>query len=170
MRHKKVFRKLSRTPAHRRALFRNLATGLVLHNRIETTLPKAKELKRVADRLVTLGKKNTLHARRQAMRYLFAENRHAEGNAEKLTAVHKLFAEIAPRYADRNGGYTRVVRTRKREGDKAQLAVIEFVEEKVEKTVKRRRRRVVKKAPTEATKSETTEGEDQVVGQEASVE
>ena len=147
MQHRNAFRKLNRTASHRRALLRNMATALVLHNRIETTLPKAKELKRVADKLVTLAKKNTLHARRQAMAYLFAVNREADGNVGKLTPVHKLFTEIAPRYAERNGGYTRVVRTRKRDGDKAQLAVIEFVESDVQaqKPEKRRKRRVVKK-------------------------
>lgn len=156
MNHKYAFRKLSRTASHRRALFRNMATSLVLNDRIETTLPKAKELKRIADKLVTLGKNNTLHSRRQAMQYLFAVNRTETGNAKKLTAVHRLFEEIAPRYSERNGGYTRVIRTRKRDGDKAQLAVIEFVEAGAKKAPKRRQRRVVKKnegaegAPQEA--------------------
>lgn len=146
MRHNKAFRKFSRTPAHRRAMFRNMATSLVMHDRIETTLPKAKELRRIADKLVTLGKEDTLHRRRQAMAYLFATNRQATGNAGKLTAVHRLFTEIAPRYNERHGGYTRVVRTRKRDGDNAQLAVIEFVEGEVTKTAaKRKKRRVVKK-------------------------
>ncbi len=152
MNHRKAFRKLNRTPAHRRALLRNLATSLVLHNRIETTLPKAKELKRVADKLVTLGKKNNLHARRQAMSYLNAVNRFKVGETEKWTSVHKLFTEIAPRYAERNGGYTRVVRTRKRDGDNAQLALIEFVEgdTQKQKPEKKRKRRVVKKKTGEA--------------------
>jgi len=152
MNHRSAFRQLNRTASHRRSLFRNLATSLVLHNRIETTLPKAKELKRVADKLVTLGKKNSLHARRQAMSYLYAINRTETGNAQKLTAVHKLFTEIAPRYADRKGGYTRVLRTRKRDGDKAQLAVIEFVEADTQarKPEKRRKRRVVKNKAGEA--------------------
>ena len=144
MRHKKAFRKLGRTPAHRRALMRNLATSLVLHDRIETTLPKAKALQRVADKLVTLGKSDTLHRRRQAMKYLFAINRTKKsGNEQKLTPVHRLFADIAPRYSERNGGYTRVVRTRRREGDNAQLAIIEFVEAELaskEKPVRRKRR------------------------------
>lgn len=157
MRHKKAFRKLGRTPAHRRALLRNLASALVMHDRIETTLPKAKELKRVADRLVTLGKKDSLHSRRQAMKYLFVINRRAkDGNVQKLTPIHKLFTEIAPRYAERDGGYTRVVRTRKRDGDKAQMAIIEFVEEQVKKTEKRRKRRVAKK-PAEQVAPETAQ-------------
>jgi len=137
-------------------MFRNLATSLVLHNKIETTLPKAKELKRLADKLVTLGKKNSLHARRQAMSYLFAMNRTADGETQKWTAVHKLFTEIAPRYAGRNGGYTRVIRTRKRDGDKTQLALIEFVESDVQsqKPEKKRKRRVVKKATGESAGAE----------------
>ncbi len=149
MRHKKPLKKLNRTPAHRRALLRNLATSLVLHDSIETTLPKAKALKRVADKLVTLGKTDTLHRRRTAMKYLFAVNREETGNAQKLTPVHRLFEEIAPRYADRNGGYTRVIRTRKRDGDKAQMAVIQFVEAEMKSAAPKRKRRVVKKS-TEA--------------------
>lgn len=152
MNHRKSLRKLNRSTAHRRSLLRNLATSLVLHNRIETTLPKAKELRRVADKLVTLGKKNTLHARRQAMAFLFEINREQTGNANKRSAVHKLFTEIAPRYEERHGGYTRVVRTRRRDGDNAQMAVIEFVEGAVRKEAepKRRRRRTVKKSEEKA--------------------
>jgi large subunit ribosomal protein L17 len=155
MRHKKAFRKLGRNPSHRRALLRNMATSLVLHDQIETTLPKAKELKRVADKLITLGKTDSLHRRRQAMTYLTAINREAEGNAQKWTAVHKLFTELAPRFSERNGGYTRVIRTRKRDGDKAQMAVIQFVEETLEtKAPKRRRRRVSKSEESAATPAE----------------
>ena len=147
MRHRVGGRKLQRTSSHRAALFRNMAAALIKHEQITTTLAKAKELRPYTEKLVTLAKKNTLHARRQAMAYLFAVNREADGNVGKLTPVHKLFTEIAPRYAERNGGYTRVVRTRKRDGDKAQLAVIEFVESDVQaqKPEKRRKRRVVKK-------------------------
>lgn len=150
MRHQKAFRKFSRTPAHRRAMFRNMATSLMLHEHIETTLPKAKELKRVADKLVTLGKKNTLHSRRQAMGFLQPINRRAQGNAQKLTAVHKLFEEIAPRFAERNGGYTRVLRTRKRDGDNAQLAIIQFVEEETVSKAPKRKKRNVKRATTKS--------------------
>ncbi len=158
MNHRKSFRKFGRSAAHRRALLRNLATSLILHNRIETTLPKAKDLRRVADGLVTLGKKNTLHARRQAMSYLFAINRHEDGNTEKRTAVHRLFEEIAPRYVERNGGYTRVIRTRRRDGDNAEMAIIEFVEEgKVAKKAPRRRRRVARTGTDLDSKSTATE-------------
>ena len=148
MRHSKAFRKLGRDVAHRRAMLRNLATSLVIHDQIETTLPRAKELKRIADKLVTLGKTDTLHRRRQAMKYLFAISRESKsGNVQKLTAVHRLFEDIAPRYTDRNGGYTRVVRTRKRDGDKAQMAVIQFVEaEMVSKDKPVRKKRKVRKS------------------------
>lgn len=151
MRHKNSFRKLNRSAAHRRALFRNLSCSLVLHDKIETTLPKAKELKRIADRLVTLGKKDTLANRRLAMAQLFPVNKHAAGNAQKLSAVHKLFTEIAPRYTERHGGYTRVVRTRIRPGDCAEMALIEFVEAgPVQAAGKKRKRRAVRKAEDSA--------------------
>ena len=150
MRHNKAFQKLSRTPAHRKALFRNLATALVLKDSIKTTLVKAKELKRVADKLVTYGKRNTLHSRRLAMAYLIPVNREIGENAQKLSAVHRLFNEIAPRYSGRDGGYTRVVRLPKRQGDKAPMAVIQFVEGAVEKKAKRQRRVVKKAAAQEA--------------------
>lgn len=166
MNHKKKFRKLNRTAAHRRALLRNLATSLILHNRIETTLPKAKELKRVADKLVTLGKKNTLHARRQALAYLMPINRAVPGDAQKDSAVHKLFTELAPRFADRQGGYTRVLRGRtkptgkrldaKRPGDNTQMAIIEFVEGEVVQKKAKKKRRVVKKAEEAASSPEAS--------------
>jgi len=150
MRHRSAFRKLGRTPAHRRALFRNLATNLVIHERIETTVSKAKELRRVVDKLITLGKKDSLHARRQALKYLQPVNRKAEGNALKTTAMHKLFTELAPRFKNREGGYTRVIRGRRapigkrldgrRSGDLAEMAIIEFVTEEVAKKAKKKRR------------------------------
>ncbi len=161
MNHGKRLRKLGRNPAHRRALMRNMATALVLNERIETTLPKAKELRRVADKLVTLGKKNSLHARRQAMSYLMPINREQPGNAQKTSAVHKLFEELAPRYENRSGGYTRVIRGRKdpegkrvdgrRDGDGAQMAIIEFVEEEVRQAKpKKRKRRTTKRVAAPA--------------------
>lgn len=128
MRHQKAFGKLNRSSSHRRALLRNLATSLVLHKRIITTLPKAKALKRVADKLVTLAKVDDLHNRRLAMSYLFCVNKHGIGNTQKLTPVHELFTKIAPGFVDRNGGYTRVLHINPRQGDKAPMALIEFVE------------------------------------------
>lgn len=117
MRHLKQGRKLGRTPAHRKALLRNLATVLLEHGRILTTEAKAKELRRVTDKLVTLGKRGDLHARRQALQVI-------RSNA----VVRKLFDEVAPRCAARNGGYTRVLRLGYRPGDAAAMAVIELVD------------------------------------------
>jgi large subunit ribosomal protein L17 len=121
MRHLKQGRKLGRTTAHRRALLRNLATALLEHERIITTEPKAKELRRVADKLVTLGKRGDLHARRQALQVV-------RSNA----VVRKLFDDIAPRFVERQGGYTRVLRLGYRPGDAAAMAVIELVDAQIE--------------------------------------
>ena len=123
MRHLKQGRKLGRTTAHRKALLRNLATALLEHERIITTEPKAKELRRVADRLVTLGKRGNLHARRRALQVV-------QSNA----VVQKLFNEIAPRFAERQGGYTRILRLGYRPGDAAAMAVIELVDTQSEET------------------------------------
>jgi large subunit ribosomal protein L17 len=117
MRHLKQGRKLGRTSAHRRALLRNLATALLEHERIITTEPKAKELRRVADKLVTLGKRGDLHARRQALQVVHSND-----------VVRKLFNDIAPRFAERKGGYTRVLHLGYRPGDAAAMAVIELVD------------------------------------------
>jgi len=117
MRHRNSGRKLNRTATHRSALFASMATALFKHEQIVTTLPKAKELRRVADRLITLAKRGDLHARRLA----FARIRDD-------AAVAKLFATIGPRYADRSGGYTRVMKAGFRYGDAAPMAVIELVD------------------------------------------
>jgi len=116
MRHQKAFRKFGRSPAHRRALLRNLATSFFRHEQIETTLPKAKDLRPIVERLITLARKDTLHARRQALAYLLDK-----------PVVHKLFAVIAPSFHGRPGGYTRVLRTRQRMSDAAEMALIELV-------------------------------------------
>ena len=123
MRHLKHGRKLGRTTAHRKALLRNLATALLEHERIITTEPKAKELRRVADKLVTLGKRGSLHARRQALQ-----------TVQSTTVVQKLFNEIAPRFAERQGGYTRILRLGYRPGDAAAMAVIELVDAQIGET------------------------------------
>jgi large subunit ribosomal protein L17 len=123
MRHLKQGRKLGRTTAHRKALLRNLATALLEHERIITTEPKAKELRRVADKLVTLGKRGNLHARRQALQVV-------RSNA----VVRKLFDEIAPRFAERQGGYTRILHLGYRPGDAAAMAVIELVDNPTEES------------------------------------
>lgn len=143
MNHRNSLRKLGRSPSHREALFRNMATALVLNGRIETTLAKAKELRRVGDAMITLGKKNTLHARRQALSYLRSINQNHDGNSEKTTAVHKLFTEWAPGFSGRHGGYTRVLKTGFRKGDNAPMAIVEYVTGEV-KVKEVRRRRVVR--------------------------
>ncbi|AMC93564.1 50S ribosomal protein L17 [Erysipelothrix larvae] len=117
-------RKLGRDSAHRKALLRNMATSLIVHGRIETTEKKAYELRSYADKLVTLAKRGDLHARRQAAAIVF--NVVADEKTGQ-TALQKLFDEVGPRYADRNGGYTRVIKAEKRRGDAADMAYIEFV-------------------------------------------
>lgn len=116
MRHRKKGRKLNRSNSHRKAMFKNLATSLFRHERIETTDAKAKELRGYAERLITLAKRGDLHARRQA----FTKIRDTE-------VLAKLFNEIGPRYASRPGGYTRVTKVRVRRGDAATMSVIELV-------------------------------------------
>lgn len=116
-------RKLGRTSDHRKALLRNMATSLIENGSMETTEMKGKELSSVMDRLVTLAKRGDLHARRQAAAFV----RNVEVDDEGTTALQKLFNEIGPAYADRNGGYTRVVKTRIRRGDAAPMAIVEFV-------------------------------------------
>lgn len=117
-------RKLGRDAAHRKALLRNQATSLIQHEKIETTEMKAKELRTIVDGLITLAKRGDLHARRQAASYV----RDVVVNKETgQTALQKLFDELGPKYADRNGGYTRVIKTGNRRGDNATTAIIELV-------------------------------------------
>src|SRR5690554_3546558 len=117
------YRRLGRNMSQRKALLRDLITDLILNNRIETTLYKAKELQRLADRMVTLGKKGDLAARRQAAKLIRFEQ-----NEEGQYAIQKLFSNIAPKFETRQGGYTRVLKTGVRRGDSAPMAIIEFVE------------------------------------------
>lgn len=117
MRHRKSGRKLNRTASHRKALFANMAAALIKHEQIATTLPKAKELRGVVDKLITLGKRGDLHARRVAISKL-----------RDKAMVAKLFETLGPRYKDRPGGYTRVMRAGFRYGDSAPMAVIELVD------------------------------------------
>ena len=117
------YRKLSRHSNERKALLRDLITDLIINDRIETTVSKAKELKRLADKMVTLGKKGDLAARRQA-----AELIRFEKDEEGQYAIQKLFTVIAPKFANRNGGYTRVLKTYDRRGDATTMAISEFVE------------------------------------------
>jgi large subunit ribosomal protein L17 len=117
MRHGKARRKLNRKPEHRRAMFANMAAALIKHEQITTTLPKAKDLQQVVEKLVTLGKRGDLHARRQAIAQI-----------RDVAMVKKLFDVIGPRYKDRKGGYIRVMKAGFRYGDAAAVAVIEFVD------------------------------------------
>ena len=142
MRHKVAGRKLNRTPSHRRSLFRNMVTSLFMHERIVTTLPKAKDLRPIAEKLITQGKKGTLHARRKILSYI---------RVKEIT--HKVMDEIAPRYADRDGGYTRILKLGYRDGDKAEMALIELVG--VEET--KAEEKAGKKAEKEAIETEQIE-------------
>ncbi len=117
MRHGKVHRKLNKKPEHRKAMFANMCAALIKHEQITTTLPKAKELRPVVEKLVTLGKRGDLHARRQAVAQI-----------RDVAMVKKLFDVLGPRYKERNGGYTRVLKAGFRYGDNAPVAVIEFVD------------------------------------------
>jgi large subunit ribosomal protein L17 len=117
MRHGNAHRKLNRKSEHRRAMFANMAAALIKHEQIVTTLPKAKDLRPVVEKLITLGKRGDLHARRQAIAQI-----------RDLPMVKKLFEVLGPRYRERNGGYTRVLKAGYRYGDSAPVAVIEFVD------------------------------------------
>jgi len=150
MRHRNAGRKLSRNTSHRNALMRNLVTSLIIDERIETTLAKAKAARPVAEQMITLGKRGDLHARRQAASYMLTP-----------PAVKKLFDDVAKRYTDRRGGYTRIIHTGWRRGDGADTAVIELVgtevlqklaEARAEKLEKRR------KASEEAAEKEKQAG------------
>ena len=134
MRHRKRGRKLGRTTSHRKALFRNQATALFEHEQIRTTLPKCKELRRVAEKLITLAKRGDLHARRQASKMLYGTHLHHKfqrgedpSSLDKHAVLRKLFDDIGPRYQDRNGGYTRIIRGELRKGDGTQMGYIQLV-------------------------------------------
>ena len=126
MRHNKAGRRLGRTTSHRIAMFRNMVTSFLEHERITTTDAKAKELRSIAEKMITLGKRGDLHAVRQAASYI-----------RDKKVVTKLFSTIAPRYKERDGGYTRIIKLGIRPGDNAPLSVIELVEEQVTKKEKK---------------------------------
>ena len=117
MRHQRSGRKLGRDSAHRKALYANLASALIEHGRIRTTEAKAKEVRPIVERMITLGKRGDLHAHRQAVAYLRSKS-----------VAHKLFSDVAPRFAERPGGYTRVVKIGPRAGDSAPMAYLELVD------------------------------------------
>ena len=140
MRHRWHGRKLGRTSKHRDAMTRNMVTSLIDEERVRTTLAKAKEVRRHAERIITTGKKGTLHARRQVASYL-----------KTPAAVAKLMETIAPRYAERPGGYTRILRLPPRQGDAAPMALLELIDrDTTREEEKRERRRKRKEAQGEA--------------------
>ncbi len=165
MRHRKDHSKLNRDRDHRKALMRNLLRALFTHEKIVTTVPKAKELRRHSDKLITLGKRGDLHARRLALAIL---------PDKKL--VKKIFDELAPRYKNRPGGYTRVLRYRNRRGDNAPLAVVELVQEELKIRVRKKKiqeEREKLEAEEEKKKEEIQEVKEEVKAEtqeEASVE
>ena len=137
MRHKSAGRRLGRTTSHRVAMFRNMVTSFLEHEKITTTDAKAKEIRSIAEKMITLGKKGDLHAMRQAASYI-----------RDKKVVTKLFTAIAPRYKERAGGYTRIIKLGLRPGDNAPLSVIELVEEQLEVQVPKKK--APKKAATKA--------------------
>ncbi len=138
MRHRNAGSKLGRQPAHRRATLRNLVTNVIEHERITTTVTRAKAAKPLVERMITLGKKDTLATRRRAAAFLMTP-----------TATRKLFADIAPRYSDRAGGYTRIIHAGFRIGDGAHLAILELLGSKLRKKEKKEDRAAEKEAPEE---------------------
>jgi large subunit ribosomal protein L17 len=149
MRHLKAGRKLNRTSAHRKALFRNMVTALIDNERIRTTLAKAKELRGKVERTITLGKKGTLHARRNALKLVADRD-----------SLSKIFGPLAERYANRPGGYTRVIKLGNRLGDDAPMAFIELVDREVDTSVKDKKKEAgenKKETKNEKTPSKKTE-------------
>jgi len=138
MRHGNSGRKLNRTSSHRKAMFANMAASLIEHEQIVTTLPKAKEIRPIVEKLVTLGKRGDLHARRQAISQI-----------RDNEVVRKLFDTIATRYATRNGGYIRIMKAGYRTGDNAPMAVVEFVDRDVDAKGAKDRARVAVEAAAE---------------------
>ncbi|MBZ0164754.1 MAG: 50S ribosomal protein L17 [Notoacmeibacter sp.] len=143
MRHGNAHRKLNRTASHRKAMFANMAASLIEHEQIVTTLPKAKELRSIVDKLITLGKRGDLHARRQAI-----------SRIKDVAQVKKLFDVLGPRYGERNGGYTRVMKAGFRYGDNAPMAVIELVDRDVDAKGSADRARVAAEAAVEGSETE----------------
>ena len=150
MRHKVAGYKLGRTTSHRRALLRNMVTSLIIEERIETTVPKAKALRPTIEKMITLGKRGDLAARRQAAAYVMTDE-----------AIRKLFDTIGPRFGDRNGGYTRIVRTAWRKGDGADKAFIELLGSEKLLDEKREKRAEVRAKKAEETRKAMEEAEAQ---------
>jgi len=146
MRHRNAGRKLSRNTSHRRALLRNLVTSLLDHGRLMTTLPKAKEVRPLAEKMITLGKQDSLHARRQVHSYLLKDE-----------TAKKVFDTIAPTFADRKGGYSRIIRLGNRKGDVADLAIIELLGSELEA---KKKERAAKEQEKQSKKSKKDKDED----------
>jgi large subunit ribosomal protein L17 len=143
MRHLRSGSKLGKQPAHRRAVLRNLVTNLIEKERIHTTILRAKAARPIAEKMITLGKRDSLHARRQASAFLMTPG-----------ATQKLFTDLAPRFAERPGGYTRIIRTGWRIGDGAELAILEFIGSELKKKDKKPRKRAEENAPEEKEEKE----------------
>ena len=129
MRHQRAGRKLGRDASHRKALYANLTSALIEHGRIKTTAAKAKEVRPVAEQMITLGRRGGVHSRRQALKFLRSQD-----------VVHKLFSDVGPRFADRDGGYSRIVKIGPRQGDAAEMVYLELVDFLPEAKPVRRRR------------------------------
>lgn len=145
MRHLKAGSKLGRNPSHRRATLRNLVTNVITHERITTTIARARAARPLVERMITLGKRDSLHTRRQAAAYLMTPD-----------ATQKLFRDLAPRFAERNGGYTRIIRVGFRIGDGAELAILELLGAKLKKKIKKDARGRKKEAPPEEKETKET--------------
>jgi large subunit ribosomal protein L17 len=154
VRHRRAGKKLGRDASHRKALYSNLAGSLIVHGRIKTTVTKAKAVKPIAEKMITLGRQGDIHARRQATAFLRSQD-----------VVHKLFSEVGPRFKERPGGYSRIIRIGPRPGDAAEMAYLELVdfsaeeqaEEKAERRRLRLRRRQEEEVAAEAEGAETQE-------------
>jgi large subunit ribosomal protein L17 len=147
MRHRNAHRKLSRNTSHRRALLRNLVTDFLDHGRLMTTLPKAKEIRPLAEKMITLGKRDSLHARRQVQAYVLRE-----------AVAKKVFDTVAPKFASRNGGYSRIIKLGNRKGDGADMAIIELLGSELE--VKKAERAAVEEKKTSKKKKDEKKEEE----------
>ena len=158
MRHRIGGFKLGRNTSHRRALLRNLVTSAIVHDRIHTTVTKAKASRPLVEKMITLGKNGSVHARRQALAYLMTPE-----------AVDRLFATVAPRYAERNGGYTRIVRTGKRQGDASEMAFLELLGAEQELNAKAEKRQEARRKRQEELQRQLEE-QGAAVGNDASAQ
>lgn len=156
MRHRNAGTKLGRNTSHRRALLRNLTTSVIVEDRVETTVAKAKAVRPLIEKMITLGKKGDLHSRRQALSYLMTD-----------ASVERLFAVVAPRYSDRQGGYLRIVRSGFRQGDGGEKAFIELLGAEVQLDAKREKRAEIKAKKRAELEKQLEEGKKEEGGEEA---